>query len=529
MTFSLLLCLAALAGNSFTETADFIGESDMSDKIDVGAGDHVLFADLCGDGIYDVIITADQTWVEVDSTHAGLERQVGQAYVFFGAPNLSGSYDLANADLILHGEDAGDHFGSSIANAGDIDGDGMDDLLIGADVADTQDCMDDPACASEYTGAAYVLYGKNLCNVRDVGLSYDLKFTSSRPKEGLGNSVAGGFDFDADGYSDIVIGSNEANLIGAPTALNWGAIYVIKNVRNMAGVVNVDDFGTNDDMAKFLGEAEYQQFGHAVINAGDLDGDGYGDFAASAFNTADFEQGAVYSLYEITAAHWTHSIEHDMYTEADLVIDGVSDNNLGRSLSSAGDFDGDGYDDLIIGGPRADEGYTDSGSAYIFYGPLSGSYDSDGADVTVNGYDTQDFVGSFVLGGGDVDGDGYDDVLIGGSRIDDFAVRAGRVCLLPGGQTLYSSVAYSLSGPLNFTPIHLVCVDGDAYVDQLGGNGAYESIEGTMADINGDGYSDWGLGVPGLENSLGASVGGAKVFMGEEAMPHSVGGGIVFP
>jgi FG-GAP repeat. len=314
------------------------------------------------DGYDDVIVGA--------SLNDAAGEDAGQAYVFYGGSRLD-----AVADATLTAEAVGDRFGFAVGTAGDVDGDGRADVIVGAYQNDA---------AGSGAGRAYVCY-------------LDPPPAASRPGLGLAGSYTTGFfgcavgtagDVNGDGHPDLIVGESRSD--GAAT--DAGAIYVYYG-------------GPGADVAPDLvqiGTIPYEYFGWSVGTAGDVNGDGYDDFLVGAPNahaTGGMVAAGVAYLY----------FGGPVLTLLELA-GAANGDQFGYSVGTAGDVNGDGYDDVIVGAPRNDVPGTDGGQAYVFFG---GATPDATVDLTLSGAAAGDQYGYSVGTAGDVNGDGYDDVVVG--------------------------------------------------------------------------------------------------------------------
>jgi len=287
--------------------------------------------DLDGDGFNDVIVGA-----------YGADAEAGAAYVAFGPITAGGILDMV--DVKLGGEVIDDNAGCSVAGVGDTDGDGMDDLAIGA--------MGESSAGSS-TGAAYLVLGPPTTSGSLSSLA-DAKFTGEHTWDYVGESVAGVGDTDGDGLDDFVISSRWEDSGGSSS----GAVYLV--LGGSTGTI-----GLSSADAKFLGAAVNELAGGAVAGIGDFDGDNLGDMLIGAEGgaTGGSASGTVYMLQ----GPLTGTI--DMDVSADLIVYGANvGDKLGLAVGGNGDVDGDGNPDIIMGAPYEDSAGSSSGAAYLFFG-----------------------------------------------------------------------------------------------------------------------------------------------------------------
>ncbi len=393
-----------------TTSGDYFGNSVSS------AGD------VNGDGYSDVIVGA-----------YGVASSRGSAYLFLGsATGLSSS-----PASTLIGLTAGDKFGFSVASAGDVNGDGYSDVIIGANGRSTN------------TGAAYLFLGSG------AGLATSPATTLSGVSnpDSFGSSVASAGDVNGDSYSDVIIGANGRSS-------NTGAAYVF--LGSSGGLSSVIATTLN-------GLTPGDKFGFSVACAGDVNGDGFSDVIAGAYGVSS-AKGAAY-LYLGTGSGLSSTIS--------TTLNGISTGDqFGYSVSSAGDVNGDGYSDVIAGAIGVSSG---KGAAYLYLGAGSGL--SSTISATLNGISTGDQFGISVTCAGDINGDGYSDALVGAEVV---STSTGAAYLFQGSTTgLPSSPSITRSG------LTISCSFGFSL--------------SSSGDINGDGYSDIVIGAPNLSVNTGAA------------------------
>jgi hypothetical protein len=322
---------------------------------------------------------------------------------------LRGLVELSDASAKLQGE-ASSHFaGLSVAAAGDVDGDGLADLLIGAYGNDD---------GGTDAGAAYLVLGP----ASDGALSAaEAQLTGEDAGDYAGWSVAGVGDWDGDGLADLAIGAYGAD----DAASGAGLVYVVTG-----GPAGDLDLGASTFMA--YGESYNDAAGWSVAGAGDYTGDGTPDLVVGAYGDDDGGSGAG-SAYVVAGGR--SGGESLSLAYAHLV--GVSsDDAAGYSVAGAGDTNGDGIDDVLVGAYLDGTGGAGAGAAFLVFGPASGEIDLGSADVSFLGETAGDDAGAAVAGAGDTDGDGNDDLLVGAYGHDYGGSNAGAAYLLLGGARL---------------------------------------------------------------------------------------------
>jgi len=316
--------------------AKFTGED-----IEGGAGSAVAVADVNGDGDADVIVGA--FWDGTDDT------EPGTAYIVEGP--VSGNVALRNADAKLRGESPGDFASLTTANAGDVNGDGLEDLILGAYSNDN--------AGGEDAGAAYLVLGGRGASALSGSLSLssaDAKFTGETAGDQVGYSVSGRVDVDDDGYDDLILGNRKEDYEAEDYG---GKAYIISG----AGASGTRSLSLAD--VTLLGETPSDAAGATVSGAGDVNGDGIGDILVGAFrhDVGGEDSGAAYLVLGQVGLSGTIEL-----ATAEIRYDGEgTDSYTGIGLAAAGDYNRDGEGDVLIGASRADGDASDSGVAYLIF------------------------------------------------------------------------------------------------------------------------------------------------------------------
>jgi uncharacterized repeat protein (TIGR01451 family) len=391
------------------------GYQDYVGRDVAGAGD------VNGDGYDDFLIGAS------GYDAPGVVTQTGKVHLLLGQPaaDWGRGFDLAGADASFVGEAAYDHAGYALSSAGDVNGDGYDDFLVGAYENDE---------GSNNAGKVYLLLGRlDIDWGQDVSLAdADASFLGAGISDEAGVSVAGVGDVNGDSRDDFLIGSSRpyAYLFLGRAPADWGP---------GLSVANAD--------AIFGGGS-----GHAVVaGAGDVNGDGLDDFLVGAIldDQGGENAGQVYLLLGRKAADWGSDFD---LANADASFYGAGDQEFaGCALAAAGDMNGDGYDDFLVGAHQLDPAGIDTGTgrAYLILGHPDGWHL--GADLVeadtardiwaFDGEAVGDAAGSDVAGGGDLNGDGFADLLVGAPENSEAKTSAGKAYLVLGRGLALSKVA----------------------------------------------------------------------------------------
>ena len=285
----------------------------------------------------------------------------GKVGVFFGqSGGLSGELTTGDADVVLEGPVAAGHVGYCLDGDGDVTGDGLGDLLIGAPSAETA------------RGVLHIVTGPSLQTPGTYPIGeLAVDYVGTDTSEHLGDAVGHLGDVDGDGIGDMAVGSPDSDL----TWPDGGKVTVLRGSLDIdTGAVPevLAEIGSEWDDFK-LGGFTFSSYGGGPSNAagvvgGDLDGDGLGDLVAGAVQAyigPIMRGGRTYVFYGRTEG-WDLLLDASM---ADGGIAGVSpDDYLGAGIATS-DLDGDGIDELIVGAPYRDEAGGDSGAVYLFWGP----------------------------------------------------------------------------------------------------------------------------------------------------------------
>jgi hypothetical protein len=406
----------------------------------------------------------------------------------------------------LNGEAVNDHSGRSVSGAGDVNGDGFADLIIGAPYVDS---------SGSNSGASYVVFGTATQTSSGLGLSA-LDGTNGFRVEGesagnlSGRSVSGAGDVNNDGFDDLVIGASYA----APNGLIFGgACYIVFGKPSFGASLNLASLDGSNGI-RLNGEAIYDVAGYSVSGAGDVNGDNFADIIVGA-PSIDFvgdPSGRGYVIFG-KASFTTSTIELSALSGSDgIKLNGVAvHDRCGKNVAAAGDINDDGFDDVIIGAPSADPHGNFSGASYVVFGKalfttsvieLSALNGNDG--IVLNGAAGGDYAGKSVSGAGDVNGDGFADLIVGAPYASSPAI--------------YSGASYLVFGKASFTTsvIELSALDGTGGFKLSGEaaeNYAGASVSGA-GDVNNDGLDDLLVGAPS-SNFNGTDSGASYLVFGK--------------
>ncbi len=389
--------------------------------------------DVNGDGYSDVIVGA--------TMYVNDQNREGRAFVYHG----SSSGLSLTANWTAESDQDGSEYGYSVTTAGDVNGDGYSDVIVGARWYDN---------GQPNEGRTFVYYGSA------SGLSATANWTaeSDQANAEFGFSVSTLGDINGDGFSDVIVGAPYYDG-------NRGAVFIYHgSAAGLPAAANKMALGQTSSL-----------FGYSVSTAGDVDGNGYSDgiVAMPSF----FTGGSAAFVYRCNALGWPPGpswqllITHNVYTVStagDVNGDGYSDVIIGAknynskgaafvyhglafgtpataawivesdqdgaefgcSVSTAGDVNGDGYSDVIVGARLYDNGQFNEGSAFVYHGSASGL--STSASWTAESDQLFGYFGSAVSMAGDVNGDGYSDVIVGTSHYNNGQTDEGRAFVYHG-------------------------------------------------------------------------------------------------
>ncbi len=433
--------------------ASFIGISmDSNTGFSVaGAGD------VNGDGFADMIIGAPYE-----------SGSRGMVYLIFGNRSMQLDTPISVANVTFRGISLNDQAGYSIAGAGDVNGDGYADILIGA------------YNAHEGNGSAYLIYGDKELAPNQILNNANVTFEAETPIGSgsyVGDAVAGVGDINRDGFDDV--------LISAPNANSFrGKAYIIFGSPSLSGSINLVDAD-----GSFIGEFDNDMAGYGVAGIGDVNNDGFMDFAIGApYNNEAFSgAGQVYLIY----GNASYGLNTPLNQANASILGELTNDAIGSVIAGLGDVNRDGYEDFAIGSPLYN---SSSGRGYVFFGSpdLHADMSVTEANLTVDSELANSALGSAITGMGDGDGDGWIDVVISANWYDN---GRGKIYLFSFPQhAIFSNVTFSTTS--NNVNLGRACAG--------------------IGDTNGDGWDDF------LISSNLNSNGSIHLYYGNGSYPTSI-------
>ncbi|WP_199221242.1 FG-GAP repeat protein, partial [Limnohabitans sp. JirII-29] len=478
---------------SVTSLADITSQADgLWNSVAIGQSNTSTDLSLSGlsDGSY-VLYTVDAV--------GNLSAASSQGLTVTGV-DLS-AVAAGTGGFVINGQANGDRSGWSVSDAGDVNGDGLADLLVG-----TPD-------NSSGAGTTYVVFGTTaasaieLSNVAAGTGGFVINGISAGDTSGYSVSSAG--DVNGDGLADL--------LLGAPANIyidnSVGHSYVVWGT-TATSAIELSDVAAGSGGFVINGQASGDLSGKSVASAGDVNGDGLADLLVGApysSTSAGSNTGRSYVVFGTTA---TNAVELSDVTAGTggFVINGICAGDIsGESVSSAGDVNGDGLADLLVGVRISNTSAgNNAGRSYVVFGTtatsaieLSNVVAGTGGFV-INGQASGDLSGNSVAGVGDVNGDGLADLLVGAFFSDPSAVNEAGRSYVVWGTTAASAIELSnvAAGTGGFV------INGQASNDRSG-----NSVSGA-GDVNGDGLADLLVSAPLSSTSTGPQAGHTYLVLG---------------
>ncbi len=414
-------------------------------------GDGLAFlGDQDGDGLPELAVGA-----------IGHDDHAGAVYVISGGAR--GALTVDDSMRITGTE--GSWLGQTLAGAGDVDGDGLNDLLVGA--------PRDERGGVQAAGAAYLFLGPVVggSSVEDAAAT----FWGGAWTDVAGTSLAGLGDIDGDGLPDLAVGEPGYDFGNEEweSDADYGRAFVLSGTAASGSLV--------DRATAILQGAEWMaQAGSALARAGDIDGDGIDDLLVAA-ERGDYYSGVVYLvMMPVTGTVWLEDADARFQSTDDL-------SGLGHALAGAEDVDADGRPDLLLSDPSDDDGGVTSGAVHLFTGLGPGTFDQTNATATVTGGAEGDKLGYQVSFPGDLDCDGVPDVAATAAAESTGAPEGGALYLVPGS---------ALSGTVNVATV-AASFHGDTE------RGYFYALAAGSADVDGNGVADLLAGAGGAADRHG--------------------------
>ncbi len=461
--------------NGLDDDGDGVIPTDEADN----DGDGVRLCDGdCNDQSSDIHPGAEDVCDGVDNDCDGdVDEELGTALEVLNGvdDDCDGTVDhipLSTVDLSFTGEAADDMSSWSITSVGDVDGDGLGDILVGAFGSDRGECE---------AGAVYLFLGSSLATYSTNTALHladaDAILAGDEVGEAGGWDVAGAGDVNGDGLDDFLVGAYD----------NDNYLYDAGKTYLFLGRATWSDMLLSQADVTYVGEKTEDQSGTKLAGAGDFNGDGLADFLIGAWGNDDAgkETGKAYLFFGRSDIA---SVAEQSVAAADAMFTGEVPGDFAASdLAGAGDVNGDGYDDILLSGGNNDEGAHDAGKIYLFLGGRSygsgTSYSMGDADEMYLGVDAYDYTGKSVSSAGDVNGDGLADFLIEAVAYNDTDLLRGKAYLILGDRNFGDGGTVSLANS-DYTFL------GESELDRAG-----MQVAG-LGNIDGDGLGDFIIGAP---------------------------------
>ncbi len=486
-----------------------------------------------------------------------LEARIAPAF----APVLDLSSLNGATGFSLYGSGASDGLGNSVSGAGDVNGDGFDDVIVSATAT---------VAGGSRVPSSFVVFGKAggfpaVPDLAGLNGANGFRLSGTLANDQVSRNVSSAGDVNGDGFDDLVIGSPTADVNGS----NSGAAFVVFG--KASGFPAVFDLTTLNGSNGFRFQGTIAAYvGGTVSGAGDVNGDGFDDIMIGSS-----QRDAAYVVFGKRSG-WTAALTSTALNGSNGFRlsgppAGQSMAFFGSSLSNAGDVNGDGFDDLIIGASRADLVTTDNddtGAAFVVFGKASGwgsvvdvATLNGATGFRVQGATSREYAGRAVSSAGDVNGDGFDDLMVSstqgtyvifgkqsgfaaslsvsalngangfkllneesysrnsavssagdfnGDGFDDLLVGIAHFPYTVGSSYVVFGKAAGYNPTQNLAALNGATgfkVQGDGYQDFLGAS------VNEAGDVNGDGFADFIIGAPGADAN-GMYSGSAYVFFG---------------
>ncbi len=416
------------------------------------------------------------------------------------------SLDSDAGGFVINGITGSDRSGVSVSSAGDVNGDGIPDVIVGAYYADANgfNC-----------GESYVVFGKSdgtAVELSDITAGVGgFVINGVGAGDNSGFSVAGAGDVNGDDFDDLVIGARGGDPGGVGDA---GESYVVFGKAD-TDPVELSDVTSGTGGFVINGSTFIMQSGMQVAGAGDVNGDGLGDVIVSSSGYYSALQGASFVVFGKADGTAVELSDIGAGTGG-FIISGFNDvDGRGMRVSGAGDVNGDTFDDVIVSSNIASPAGRDiAGQSYVVFGKsntnavsLSSVASGAGGGFAINGASEGDFSGTSVSGAGDVNGDGLADVIVGAPGGD-----------LGGTELSNLGECYVVFGKTSTTAVDLIDVaegtGGFSIRGKFVGDEMGHDVSGA-GDVNGDGFDDVIVATPYAFPGGGTHIGQSFVVFGK--------------
>jgi len=474
-----------LGTNSGLTATPFLLEGSQPSE---NLGLYMSSGDINGDGFPDVLLGAP--YFDILNDLGEVVPNVGRLAMLQGLDSGVELFDRFSYDKSVA-------LGESVSGAGDVNGDGYADLIVGAPDYDLLDSSGN--IVKQDVGAAFLYFG-SATGVDKV--NYQI-IEGDQEWAYFGDAVRGVGDINGDGFTDVVIGTGRDNGPGLPlnsydvvdsqgnTLSNAGAVFIYYG--NSSGL----DLNNPQPIYGDQAEAMFGQF--YIAAAGDINKDGFADFmvGATKYDALDatgntmIDAGAVFLFYG--------SASGTQIDAPKIFYGSKSGMQMGSAMSAAGDVNGDGFPDLMIAEPSADNPLNSGGAegrTTVYLGSASGFGNE---KQEMYGKSAYGYFGAVVASAGDINGDGYSDVLVGApgyTNFSDLGVSTGE----------FSGAAFIYFGSANGVDIN----NPQKIINDQYGSGF--GVVSSAGDINNDGFSDIVIGAPQYGSTVGNNNGSGAFF-----------------
>jgi hypothetical protein len=434
--------------------------------------------DINGDGIADIVVGSP--WAN---------NKAGQSSVVFGSRNgFTSPFSLSSLNgangFAINGINSGDYSGDSISAVGDVNGDGIADMIIGTPIVNNN------------TGQSYVVFGSRSGFTSPFSLSslngangFVINGITDGDRSGFSVSMAG--DVNADGIADIIVGAPWANNKVGQSYVVFGSRSGFTSLFSLSSLNGANGFVING-----INSDDYS--GRSVSTAGDVNGDGIADIIIGARN-ANQSAGQAYVVFGSSKGFASPSSLSGLNGQNGFVLNGITTNdNSGWSVSTAGDVNGDGVSDIIIGTPWSnnvvgtDQIFVVFGSSDRFASQFNLASLNGNNGFIINSIHSRDFMDSVVSTAGDVNNDGIADIIIGARNANH---GAGQSYVIFGSSNRFVPAFNlgNLNGANGFT------------INTINSGDPIGASVSTAGDVNGDGIADIIIGEYNENNNAGQS------------------------